>query len=528
MEEIPLHQRPSFRISILVLVLVGLYAYTIIEYGGNLRTLAGIVFDGLLLILLVRISVFFYAQFTLPVRTFSDRLRLSSRLWLHRRKAHGAAIFVRNGREISRAGEIEREGPGLIWVDTASAVVTWSGLGRKDVLGPGIHFTDATQKIGRTFSLHTQVCQLGPGLDDPLFQKTAERVSAEQRQKLSSVQASRTAVSGRTRDGNEVVPNISVSFRLQSERASGLAVGTRFGFSAQSVEKASRSEGINADLDSGQQARVAWNQLPGLMAIDLWREYLSKFTLDELFKPVFPSLPSVHQPIEPPPPIDVPSSPLILKRGLFVRLLRQRNNAFEKWLGDRGIGAGAPATQKPRAETGHTAPASSSDPHTALQVIAQMIKARMTQAAVPILDECGRLLEGHQLSPEFSKLKERGLEVADVTIDHVRFDPAVESQIVQLWNTDWLANAETERQQVEQLERLAAQGGRQRALLERAFALGRAIQQEKPAHVSAALRVLLRVTEAQIVSDQQLYARAASEAQGVSNLIRWVESGEHE
>lgn len=528
MEEIPLYQRPSFRITILAVVLAGLYAYTIIEYGPSFRNLAGIVFDGLLLVLLVRIAVFFYAQFTLPVRTFSDRLKLSSRLWLHRRRAHGAAIFVRNGREISRPGEIEQEGPGLIWVDTASAVVTWSGLGRKDVLGPGIHFTDATQKIGRTFSLHTQVCQLGPGLDDPVFQRTTEPISAEQRQKLSSVQANRTAVSGRTRDGNEVVPNILITFRLESEPASGLAPGTRFGFSAQSVERASRAEGINADLDLGQQARVAWNQMPGLIAIDLWREYLSKFTLDELFKPVFPSLPSVPQPTEPPPPIDVPSSPLILKRGLIARLLRQRNNAFENWLARKGIGAAAPGAPEHSAETPHSAPGASGGPYTALQIIAQMIKARMTQAAVPVLDECGRLLEGHQLSPEFSKLRERGLEVTDVSLNHVRFDPAVEAQIVQLWNTDWLANAETERQQVEQLERLAAQSGRQRALLERAFALGRAVQQEKPADVSSALSVLLRVTEAQIVSDQALYARGVGEAQTVSNLIRWVESGEHE
>jgi hypothetical protein len=485
---------------VLGIVLAGLYVYAIIWRGGILRNIAGIIFDVILLLLLIQISVFFHAQFMLPVRSLRNRLRISSRLWLHWRKAHGPAVFVKDGREIARAGEGERRGPGLIWVDSASAVVMWSSMGHKEVLGPGIHFTEEGQRIGRTFSLHTQTCSLGPSLEDPIFEKPAEQTSEEQRKKHGAMQASRTAVSGRTRDGNEVVPNITVSFRLDSQPVRGEGPGSRFGFSEEAVERASRAEGINADGDPALQSRVAWNQLPGLIAIDLWREYLSKFTLDELFSPTFPALPSVPQPAEPPPPIEIPSTPLIVKRNLFVRLLRQRNNAFEKWLDRKGIGQQAKPIREPPERFGNTWTSDDGRHHTALQTI----------------------------SPEFRRLNERGLAVQKVTISGLRFDPAIEGQIVQLWNTGWLANAQAERQQVEQLERLAAQNGRQQALLEHALALSRAIERDKSSDMVAAVKTLLQATESEIVTDKRLFARAGAEAEAVSSLIRWVESGQHE
>ncbi len=528
MEGIPLHQRPSFRILILGIILAGLYVYVFIWGGGDLRNVAGVIFDGILLLLLVLATMFFYAQFTLPVRSVRDRLKIGSRLWLHWRRAHGPALFIKDGREVARPGEAERRGPGLIWVDTASAVVTWTSLGHKAVLGPGIHFTEDRQRVGRTFSLHTQTCNLGPRLEEPIFARLAEPASEDERKRHTAMQASRTAVSGRTRDGNEVVPNVSVVFRLDSRPARGDEGGSHFGFSAEAIERASRAEGINADPAAGQQSRVAWNQLPGLIAIDLWREYLSRFTLDELFSPTFPALPRVPQPAEPAPTLEVPRTPLIIKRSLFVRLLRQRNNALEEWLDRKGIGQSGNPREPALGKVTDQSPQEDDRRYTALQIIGRMVHMRMTQAAVPILDECGRVVEGHTISPEFAKLKERGLAVRSVTIRNVRFDPAIERQITQLWTTGWQANAEVERQQVEQMERLAEQNGRQKALLEHAMALSRIVRQDKPQDMEAAARSLLQATEFEIVTDPPLYARAKNEADAVSGLIRWLESAQHE
>ena len=157
-----------------------------------------------------------------------------------------------------------------------------------------------------------------------------------------------------------------------------------------------------------------------------------------------------------------------------------------------------------------------------------MIQLRMTQAAVPFLDECGRVLEGHTISPEFKKLNERGLAVQNVTISGLRFDPSIEQQIIGLWNTGWLTNAEAERQQAEQLERLAAQNGRQNALIQHALSLGRAIERDEPADMVAAVKALLQATESELLADKGLYAGSSADASNISNLIRWVESGQHE
>lgn len=527
MEEIPNRRRSPWML-ILGTLLAGLYIYSIIWRGGILQNLAGIVFDAILLLFLVQVTVFFYAQFTLPIRTLRDRFKLKSRVWLHWRRAQGPAIFVKNGREVARPAELERHGPGLIWVDSASAVVTWSGMGQKQVLGPGVHFTDGAQKIGRTFSLHVQTCNLGPNADEPIFAALGEQASEDQRKRHAYLQAIRTAVSGRTRDGNEVVPMLSLSFRLDAKPAADGQPGSRFGFSARSVERASRSEGINADPEGSQPAWVAWNQLPGLMAIDLWREYLSKFTLDELFQPHFPPLPDVPQPSEPPEPAEIPSKPLVTKRGLISRLLRRLNNAVEARLEQREVKTPAEVAAGPAEGGDTTRRAEPERRYTAFQVIEQMVERRLTQAAVPVLDDCGRVLEGYAISPEFARLKERGLAVNGVTIQNLRFDPAVEKQIIQLWNTGWLVDAENERQQVEQLERLAGQNGRKQALQQHALLLGRAVQHDQPANMEAAVKALLQATEFEVVSDPRLYAQATEEANQLATLLRWVESGENE
>ena len=88
--------------------------------------------------------------------------------------------------------------------------------------------------------------------------------------------------------------------------------------------------------------RVAWNQLPALLAVDIWREYVAKFTLDELFKP------TQQVPAPPPPPalpteeeIDPLSQPIqvsgnreTMQDGL-TKMLREINLLMEKaikWL----------------------------------------------------------------------------------------------------------------------------------------------------------------------------------------------------
>ena len=302
MSPVPLRHQPAFRALVLAVLLAATWIYDYVQ-SGNLR--GGIIAAGLDLVLLILLGLtllFAFAQFALPVKTLPHRLRLAGRVWLHAWGAHGPAMFVQNGRKVGRRGEVGRTGPGLVWVDTASAALTRTEAGGQRVLGPGVHFTGRRERIENTFSLHAQTWSMGPGQDEPIFERLPELASEDERARHDAMQARRRAVSGLTRDGNEVVPEISITFSLDGQPVTAGQPGSRFGFSSRAVERAARGEGVNVDPVTSRRVQVAWNQLPGLIAVDLWREYLAKFTLDDLFTARFGPVPEVLQPEQPAQP----------------------------------------------------------------------------------------------------------------------------------------------------------------------------------------------------------------------------------
>lgn len=528
MDEIPFYQRPWFRSVLLVIVLLGIYIYSIIYDGGLQGNILGIAFDGLMLFLLFQICVFFYAQFILPLRTLEDRRKIVSRLWLHAGGGHGPAIFVHNGRMEERAGESEKRGPGILWLDSASAAVTRDATTFKNVLDPGVHFLGASEKIASIISLHAQRHTIGPAEGDRPFEKPKEDATDEDRKKYEAAQARRTSVRGVTRDGIEIIPNITVTFKIDARPARFGEKGSRFGFEKNAVERAARSEGINPNISAEEKRRVAWNQLPALIAVDLWREYLSRFTFDELFNPVLESLPDVPQPQLPIPPMEPPKRPLIVKHNFFASLLRSFNNSFEQKL-DQLIPPEQPTAAEPFSTTNQGPPglAGERPRQTALQIINQMIKARMAQAHVPRLDDCGRLVpDAIEISDEYKTLRERGVVVLGVSIGRLRFNPDVESQLLEGWRTNWLDNARADRDRVERLQIAENDRGRERVRLDHAMMLCQAILKENPRDRSAALKVLLRKTQADLRLSERPPSYTDSEDAALDDLLRWMESTE--
>ena len=63
-----------------------------------------------------------------------------------------------------------------------------------------------------------------------------------------------------------------------SKRGEG---GTQYGYKPESIRLAATKEGIVPM----HLRDVRWFELPAYIAVDVWREYLGKFTLDELFAP---------------------------------------------------------------------------------------------------------------------------------------------------------------------------------------------------------------------------------------------------
>jgi hypothetical protein len=160
---------------------------------------------------------------------------------------------------------------------------------------------------------------------------------------------------------------------------------------------------------------------------------------------------------------------------------------------------------------------------TALQVINDMVRARLTQAEVDILDDNGVRGPGTLLSPEYRLLQERGLEVRGVGISNLRFDPSIEQAIINKWSATWFINAKIEGEQIERKKSIVATTGNEKAIRKYADFLSKDLVQKKPVGIKETLKALLLRTRALIMTNDQLRQRMKDEQQELEDIIRWIE-----
>ncbi len=160
---------------------------------------------------------------------------------------------------------------------------------------------------------------------------------------------------------------------------------------------------------------------------------------------------------------------------------------------------------------------------TALQVINEMVKARLTQEEVDILDDHGVRQPGTMHSREYDLLKERGLEVRSVAIFNPQFDPAIEETIINRWTATWLQNARAESEQVERKRNLVETAGQEKAIRQYADFLSKDLIQKRPIGIKETLKTLLMRTRTLIMNNPQLRQRMSEEEQDLEEIIRWIE-----
>jgi hypothetical protein len=464
----------------------------------------------------------FFAQFVLPVQSFRDRQKIFDRLITYLFGGHGPALFIENGVIKEHSGERLKKGPGVLWLDSASAAVTRTAVAIKQTLGPGVHFISGREYIAGTLDLHIQSHSIGPKeTDKPFDPKSDSQTDEEYRQ----VQDRCKQVSALTRDGIEIVPRISVSFRVNTGFPLAGQPGSRFGYrkgvtkkdrerenqDKEAIRRAILGEGINPmESPDSPRHRVAWNQVPVLLAVDVWREYAAKFTLDELFQPtqiVPPSVPKMPEPT--PEEIDLLSQPVRVgarresMQNLFASMLREINIWMARML----------EKAEPQKKT-------------ALQVINEMVKARLTQPEVDYLDDNGVRGEGTIPSAEYKLLQERGLKVLSVSIGGLMFNPTIEETIISRWSSTWLRNAKIESEQIERRKNVIESAAREQAIRQYADVLSREIVQKKPVGVKETLRTLLMRTRTIIFNNDQLRRRMTKEQQELEEIIKWIEVNE--
>jgi hypothetical protein len=160
---------------------------------------------------------------------------------------------------------------------------------------------------------------------------------------------------------------------------------------------------------------------------------------------------------------------------------------------------------------------------TALQVINEMVKARLTQEEVDIFDDHGVRGQGTVPSTEYQLLKERGLKVLSVGIGTLRLDPTIEQTIINKWSATWLNNARAESEQIKRKQNIVATAGNEKAIRQYADFLSKDLIQKKPVGIKETLKTLLLRTRALIMTNDQLRQHMNDEQQELEDIIRWIE-----
>lgn len=493
----------------------------------------------------------FFAQFVLPVQTNRDRQKIFGRLIIYLLGRHGPALFVEDGQVKEHSGERLKKGPGVVWLDTASAAVIRTATKFNETIGPGVHFTEKGEYLAGPLDLHIQIETLGPRENEKPFEEKAENQGEVE---YEEIQKRRTMTSALTRDGIEIVPKITVLFRVNTKPPEdNQQPGSRFGYRTgtsheekeaeeedkKAIYNAIAGEGIDPTFPEDlPRHRVAWNQLPGRLAVDVWREHVAKFTLDELFRQKTQEVPppqlelpnpergvaenqNPHEHAEPKPETlaDVIAGILreinhLLSDAADLLEGRQKKND-DKAANNNVTSQPVQTTQKDETP----------EKKTALQIINEMVKKRLTQPVAERLNDTGERVTGDpERSKEYDLLQKRGLRVISVSISNLHFSKKVEEQLVSQWAANWYNNAKAERERIERHRNYIEMRSEEDAANEYVHTLSRYIMRVRPQNVQETLRALLMRSKFIIARDNQLPNRMSSERQDIEDILFWLEN----
>jgi hypothetical protein len=203
--------------------------------------------------------IFFFSQFILPIQNPKHRKEIYKRVKDFETGKRGPALFIKNGRIIMHEDEMNKRGPGLIVLDTASAAVLRTDTEIKDTIGPGVKFTKGNEYIAGSVDLRPQWQYIGPTVD------------------------SEQQTNGTTRDGFEISATISIKFsvrRPKVKKPTESGVTSQYGYDEEAVRNAITREVIQRSGD--EKTVMKWNTLPAYLVVSIWREYVRKFKLNEL------------------------------------------------------------------------------------------------------------------------------------------------------------------------------------------------------------------------------------------------------
>jgi regulator of protease activity HflC (stomatin/prohibitin superfamily) len=257
-KQVAFYKQPWFKIAVPVVTVIGIYIA--LHWNQPDETFAGWLVDLLAVGMSFVLTLGLASQFVLPVRTYKERLGVIERMFLYASGGHGPIVFVRDGKILGNEEELSRKGEGVVLVDGFSAVVLEKKGKFSRAVGPGIVYTTDKEKITAAFDLRKQ----------SRSQETAAL----------------------TKDGIEIKANIGVTFSLEGsgdikptpiadddDMLGNAKIAPMTGFNPDSAFKA--VYGFVMDKDN---KAVSWIDLPVVVATEFFRDQVSRYTLDEIFK----------------------------------------------------------------------------------------------------------------------------------------------------------------------------------------------------------------------------------------------------
>ncbi|MFN3491376.1 MAG: hypothetical protein ACK40V_04060 [Anaerolineales bacterium] len=394
-------QKPYGIVAILFLVWHGIVWWFEIPFTwlGSLFVLG---IDLIATFIMLEGLTYFFSQFVLPIQNEKDRREIYTRVREFESGKRGPILFVKNGRVIKHEHENNKRGKGVIVLDTASAVVLRTDTEIVGPVGPGIRFTKANEYIishtknGKEepigVDLRTQWQFIGPhASDQPLlnpFPISNPKYAIE-------VERRRKQTVGLTRDGFEISATISIKFNVRRAKKvtpSESGVKSQFRYDPNAVRDVVTRQAMYLDKTENKVIRLEWKELPVHLVVNLWREYIRKVKLEDLF--------------------------------------------------------------------------TTSNSMSGLQHIEEMIRQRVCKPEVVVLNEVGRpdVTPRKQGSREYQQLEERGLEITEVRIHNVMFDPEMDKARVEQWNTEWMKLAKREEELLQETQVLVETSARNDAI----------------------------------------------------------------
>lgn len=257
---------------------ITIYIIYLLLNGGINSNLSNLLIDISLLILSFFIFLFFFSIFIIPFKEIKDLLPIFHRVLLFIKGKHGLISHVNNGVKTEKHVVSTKNNPGLILLDSSSAAVISISTRYHCAVGPGVVFTKKNEVLADTVDLQLQKQIIGPLEGENPY---SEKQKYEKPDSFFSRIQRASETKAVTRDGLEIVATFSLTFKIKSKPGEG---DSPFGYNPLSVERAILGQAVDINSSLQNESAKSWTSLSGILAVDIWRELIHKYKLDELFQ----------------------------------------------------------------------------------------------------------------------------------------------------------------------------------------------------------------------------------------------------